>query len=310
MPWSRVAACALLVLVAATGARGAKEYFPEGVSVPQVDRSCPPHLNPADAHWKTQGLPDHNARFLPANYSYARWISCPWACFASPAALSRRLASPRAARNAACALEMRDGRHGRRSVLGASLGLLIGAATGGVPRVSAGTGVAVSIKDVMDAQKAEREAKQAVKDALPKRPTELRDRETCFVWNGEKRCTSCVKGCEEYKKTFKTLDCSSYCTVEYGAPKPTDEESISFGEFVEDVNKGEITFVDFYGPAGDKAYATMASGTTIRIGEGFPVEIGNEQSSPLQVVRLLNSKSVPYKFHILDNVKYRKMGAP
>ena len=29
-----------------------------------------------------------------------------------------------------------------------------------------------------------------------------------------------------------------------------------------------------------------------------------------QVVRLLNSKSVPYKFHILDNVKYRKMGAP
>jgi len=32
-----------------------------------------------------------------------------------------------------------------------------------------------------------------------------------------------VKGCEEYKKTFKTLDCNAYCTVEYGAPKPTDE---------------------------------------------------------------------------------------
>ncbi len=32
-----------------------------------------------------------------------------------------------------------------------------------------------------------------------------------------------MKGCEEYKKTFKTLDCNAYCTVEYGAPKPTDE---------------------------------------------------------------------------------------
>ena len=42
MPWSRVAACALLVLVAATGARGAKEYFPEGVSV----RKCPPPRPP------------------------------------------------------------------------------------------------------------------------------------------------------------------------------------------------------------------------------------------------------------------------
>ena len=48
-----------------------------------------------------------------------------------------------------------------------------------------------------------------------------------LFFNGQrlkkKQCTSCVKGCEEYKKTFKTLDCNAYCTVEYGAPKPTDE---------------------------------------------------------------------------------------
>ena len=34
-----------------------------------------------------------------------------------------------------------------------------------------------------------------------------------------------MEGCEEYNKTFKTLDCNAYCTVEYGAPKPTDEVS-------------------------------------------------------------------------------------
>ena len=30
----------------------------------------------------------------------------------------------------------------------------------------------------------------------------------------------------------------------------------------------------------------------------------------LQVVRLLKDKSVPYQFHVLDGIKYRKMGAP
>jgi len=203
---------------------------------------------------------------------------------------------------------MSEGRHQRRSVAAAGLALLLGAVPGVAAKADALP--AGSIKDMMEAQEAARLAKEAAKAALPQRPTELRDRETCFVWNGEKYCTSCVKGCTEYKKTFKELDCEKFCTVEYGAPKPTDEESISFNEFVEDVAKSQVTRVDFYGPAGDKAYATLASGTYIRIGEGFPMEVGNEQSSPLQVVRLLNSKSIPYKFHLLDNVKYRKMGAP
>ena len=42
--------------------------------------------------------------------------------------------------------------------------------------------------------------------------------------------------------------------------------------------------VDFYGPSGDRAYSVYKSdGHKIRIGEGFPVEIGNEASSPMQV---------------------------
>lgn len=185
-----------------------------------------------------------------------------------------------------------------------------GVASDGVSPANAEFNAAASLKDVMDVQEKERASRKAAEESAPKRPTELRDRETCFTWNGEKYCTSCMKGCAEHKKTFKDVDCEKYCTVEYGAPKPTDEDSVGFKEFVESVYKGEVTRVDFYGSAGNKAYATYKSGTYIRIGEGFPVEVGNEQSSPLQVVKLLNEKTVPYKFHLLDGVKYRKMGAP
>ena len=46
-----------------------------------VDRNLPGNLDPAEARWTQAALPEHNARFLPANASYARWISCPWAQF-------------------------------------------------------------------------------------------------------------------------------------------------------------------------------------------------------------------------------------
>jgi len=39
-----------------------------------VDRKCPSNMNPEDVQWKQQGLPDHNARFLPVNHSYARFV--------------------------------------------------------------------------------------------------------------------------------------------------------------------------------------------------------------------------------------------
>jgi hypothetical protein len=72
------------------------------------------------------------------------------------------------------------------------------------------------------------------------------------MWNGEKYCTSCMKGCAKNKETFKDIDCEKFCTVEYGAPKPTDEDSVDFKSFVDSVYKGEVTRVDFYGSAGDK----------------------------------------------------------
>ena len=52
------------------------------------------------------------------------------------------------------------------------------------------------------------------------------------------------------------------------------EPSISYAEFLERMDKGEVTFVEFLAPNGDKAYATFkpAEGESqpapIRIGEG------------------------------------------
>ena len=53
-----------------------------------------------------------------------------------------------------------------------------------------------------------------------------------------------------------------------------DEPSISYAEFLDRMDKGEVTFVEFLAPNGDKAYATLkpSEGETqsapIRIGEG------------------------------------------
>ena len=53
-----------------------------------------------------------------------------------------------------------------------------------------------------------------------------------------------------------------------------DEPSIPYAEFLERMDKGEVTFVEFMAPNGDKAYATFKStegennSKTIRIGEG------------------------------------------
>ena len=83
-----------------------------------------------------------------------------------------------------------------------------------------------------------------------------------------------------------------------GAPAPTDEESITFKTFLESLDKGLVTKVDFLS-GGDKAYAFLkpaggASGelTRIRVGEGYPDEQSNGWSSPLWVVRALNDRNV------------------
>ncbi|CAN0068700.1 unnamed protein product [Ectocarpus fasciculatus] len=95
--------------------------------------------------------------------------------------------------------------------------------------------------------------------------------------------------------------CGEFQGLDYpGAPAPTDEDSITFKSFLESLDKGLVTKVDFLA-GGDKAYAFVkpdAAGEAarIRVGEGYPDEQGNSWSSPLWVVRALNDRNVPYHF--------------
>ena len=42
-----------------------------------------------------------------------------------------------------------------------------------------------------------------------------------------------------------------------GAPKPLDEDSIDYSDFLDMLDKEQVTFVEFMAPYGDKAYATV-----------------------------------------------------
>lgn len=54
-----------------------------------------------------------------------------------------------------------------------------------------------------------------------------------------------------------------------GAKAPVGEASLSYKDFLKAIEAKKIDRVDFYGPNGDQAYASM-SGKVIRVGEGFP----------------------------------------
>jgi len=91
-----------------------------------------------------------------------------------------------------------------------------------------------------------------------------------------------------------------------GAVAVEGEESIDYMKFLEAVGDKTVERVDFYGPMGDIAYAVVG-GKRIRVGEGFPVERSRGYSSPLWVARILDNKSIPYKFHYLEGAKYETM---
>ncbi|CAB9504075.1 expressed unknown protein [Seminavis robusta] len=90
-----------------------------------------------------------------------------------------------------------------------------------------------------------------------------------------------------------------------------DEPSVSYAEFCEKLQKGEVQFVEFLAPDGDKAYATFKptseGGETpapIRIGEGYPLEQHDGWSSPAFAVRTVKNAGVPYKFTVPGLAKF------
>jgi hypothetical protein len=69
------------------------------------------------------------------------------------------------------------------------------------------------------------------------------------------------------------------------------EPSISYREFLERLDKGDVERVEFYAPNGNVAYAIIKqnekNGTIrIRIGQGFPTEDSSGWSSPSFVIKV------------------------
>jgi hypothetical protein len=79
--------------------------------------------------------------------------------------------------------------------------------------------------------------------------------------------------------------------------KDIDEPSITYSDFVTKLKAGEVTYVEFYAPDGDVAYATLKdSSRAIRIGEGYPIEQHDGYSSPAFAIRTVMNSGVPFKF--------------
>lgn len=66
-------------------------------------------------------------------------------------------------------------------------------------------------------------------------------------------------------------------------------------DFLRALKEKKVEGVVFMPPSGDVAFA-LIEGKSVRIGEGWPVEVSNSWSSPNWVVRILQNEGVPYKF--------------
>ena len=62
----------------------------------------------------------------------------------------------------------------------------------------------------------------------------------------------------------------------------------------------------FSRPMGGEAYA-MTDNKSMRIGEGWPVEVSNSWSSPTWVVRILENEGIPYawNFNLKAKASYK-----
>jgi hypothetical protein len=84
-----------------------------------------------------------------------------------------------------------------------------------------------------------------------------------------------------------------------------DEPNVSYAEFNQRLSAGEVEFVEFLAPDGDKAYVTFkGKADKLRIGEGYPIEKHDGYSSPMFCVRAVKNAGVPYKFVVPWLAKY------
>ena len=81
------------------------------------------------------------------------------------------------------------------------------------------------------------------------------------------------------------------------------EGSVPYPLFLQSLKAKLVERVEFEPPSGDVAYAYMRidgddkPATKVRMGQGWPVAVGNSWSDPIWVVRILENEGVPYKFN-------------
>ena len=83
--------------------------------------------------------------------------------------------------------------------------------------------------------------------------------------------------------------------------KTLTEPSISYREFLDALDRGEVERVELYAPNGDVCYAIIkkendTTTTRIRIGDGFPTEDNSGWSSPSFVIKVRLKRDLVYVF--------------
>ena len=98
-----------------------------------------------------------------------------------------------------------------------------------------------------------------------------------------------------FSATCMGFGCNSYSGTDFnGMPKEeAPAGSMPYPDFLKALKDKKVEGVVFQPPAGDVAFA-LIDGKSVRIGEGWPVEVSNSWSSPTWVVRILQNEGVPY----------------
>ena len=104
-----------------------------------------------------------------------------------------------------------------------------------------------------------------------------------------------------------------YKNQQFNGLEEAPEGSVPYPLFLQSLKAKLVERVEFEPPSGDVAYAYMRidgddkPATKVRMGQGWPVAVGNSWSDPIWVVRILENEGVPYKFNfdLAKKEKYR-----
>ena len=94
-----------------------------------------------------------------------------------------------------------------------------------------------------------------------------------------------------------------YKNQQFNGLEEAPEGSVPYPLFLQSLKAKLVERVEFEPPSGDVAYAYMRidgddkPATKVRMGQGWPVALGNSWSDPIWVVRILENEGVPYKFN-------------